>query len=150
MDPALQVLKVWFLHNSVCWSEINAIKSTHELIHWACIFLCIRRRGSVNGRGVMVVILVLALIRVMALSYNCSRYGRAMTQAVSRRPPTAETRVRSWVSPCGICGGRSGTGTSFSPSTSVFPCQYYSTGAPLKWKSRKSLIIFLIGLHNKP
>jgi hypothetical protein len=52
--------------------------------------------------------------------------GRAMAQAVSRRPPTAEARV----SPCGICGGQSGTGTGFSPSTSVFPCQFHSTGAP--------------------
>ena len=35
--------------------------------------------------------------------------GRAMAQALSRRPLTAEARVRSRVSPCGICGGQSGT-----------------------------------------
>ena len=56
--------------------------------------------------------------------------GRAMAQAVSRRPLTAETRVRSRVGLCGICGGQSGTGTGFSPSTSVFPCHSHSTSTP--------------------
>jgi hypothetical protein len=52
-------------------------------------------------------------------------YGRAMAQAVSRRPLTAEARVQSWVSPCGICGGRNGTGTGFSPpSTLVSPVSF--------------------------
>jgi hypothetical protein len=75
-----------------------------------------------------------------------------MAQAVSRRPLTAEDRVRSRVGARGICGGQSDTGTGFSPSTSAFPCQFHSTGAPLKWKNRKNLIIFIIfvtGLHNK-
>jgi hypothetical protein len=39
--------------------------------------------------------------------------GRAITQAVSRRLPTAETRVRAQVRSCGICGGQSGTGACF-------------------------------------
>jgi hypothetical protein len=43
-----------------------------------------------------------------------------MAQAVSRRPLTAEARVRSPVSPCGICGGRSGTGTGFFPRVLPF------------------------------
>jgi hypothetical protein len=79
-------------------------------------------------------------------------WGRAMAQAVSRRPPTAEARVRSRVSPCGICGGRSGTGTGFCPSSSVFPCQFHSTGAPLLGKGQKIILIFIfiIGVHNKP
>jgi hypothetical protein len=76
-----------------------------------------------------------------------------MAQAVSRRPPTAEARVRSWVSPCGIYGGQNGTGTGFFPSTSVFPCQFHSTGAPLLGKGQRIIIIifiFITGLHNKP
>jgi hypothetical protein len=63
--------------------------------------------------------------------------GRAMAQAVSRRPLTAEAHVRSRVSPCEICVGQSGTGTGFSPSTSVFPCQFLSIGAPLHGKTEK-------------
>jgi hypothetical protein len=55
--------------------------------------------------------------------------GRAMAQVVSRRPLTAEARVRARVNPCGICGAQSGTGTGFSPSSSVLPCQYHSTVA---------------------
>jgi hypothetical protein len=49
-----------------------------------------------------------------------------MAQAVSRRLLTAEARVRSRVSPCGICGGQSGTGTGFS------------TDAPLHGKTKKT------------
>jgi hypothetical protein len=50
-----------------------------------------------------------------------------MAQAVNRRPLTAEYRVRTRDNPYGICGGQSGTGTCFSPSSSVFPCQYHFT-----------------------
>jgi hypothetical protein len=38
----------------------------------------------------------------------------------------------------------------FSPSTSVFPRQFHSTGAPLLGKTKKTLIIFITGLSNKP
>jgi hypothetical protein len=50
-----------------------------------------------------------------------------MAQVVSRRPLTAQARVRARVNPGGICGGQSGIGTGFSQSSSVFPCQYHST-----------------------
>jgi hypothetical protein len=63
--------------------------------------------------------------------------GPAIAQGVSRRPPTAEARVRSRLSPCGICSGQNGTGTGFSPSTSVFPYQFHSAGAPLLGKGQK-------------
>jgi hypothetical protein len=47
-----------------------------------------------------------------------------------------------------VYDGQSDTETGFSPSTSVFPCQFLSTGAPLHGKTKKLIII--TGLHNKP
>jgi hypothetical protein len=44
-----------------------------------------------------------------------------LAQVVSLRPLTAEARVTVRVSPCGICGGQSGTGTGFSLSSSISP-----------------------------
>jgi hypothetical protein len=55
--------------------------------------------------------------------------GRATAQVVSRLRLSAKARVCYQVSPCGICGGQSGTGTGFSPSPSAFLCQYHSTAA---------------------
>jgi hypothetical protein len=40
-------------------------------------------------------------------------------------------------------------GQVFFPSTSGFPCQFHSTGAPLLGKGQK-IIIYITGLHNKP
>jgi hypothetical protein len=39
--------------------------------------------------------------------------GGAVTQALSRRFPTAAARVRAHVSSCGLCGGQSVTGAGF-------------------------------------
>jgi hypothetical protein len=55
--------------------------------------------------------------------------GCAMAQVISHWPLTAEAWVHTWVNPCGICGGQSGTATGLSQSSSVFPCQYHSTVA---------------------
>jgi hypothetical protein len=38
----------------------------------------------------------------------------------------------------------------FFPEYFGFPCQFHSTGAPLKWKSRKNVITFITVLHDKP
>jgi hypothetical protein len=53
--------------------------------------------------------------------------GRVISQAISRRPVTTEAWVRAQVSTRGICGEQIGTGTGFSPSCLVFPCQYNSS-----------------------
>jgi hypothetical protein len=64
------------------------------------------------------------------IAANKQVLGRAMAQAVSRWPLTAEVRVRARVNPCGICGGQSGTGPGFLRVLRL-PLQiYHSTIAP--------------------
>jgi len=60
-----------------------------------------------------------------------------MAQAISRRSLIAWVRVLFLTNPYGICGEQSGTGTGFSPNTSVFPCQYHCTNAPYSSSSTR-------------
>ena len=63
-----------------------------------------------------------------------------MAQAVSRRPLTAEARVRSRLVHVG-----------FMVDEVAQTGQFHCTGAPLQGKTKKLVIfIFVIGLHNKP
>lgn len=55
--------------------------------------------------------------------------SHAMTQAVSRRPVTAEVRVLSQSFRVGFMVDND-NGTGFSPVTSVFPCQCHSNTVP--------------------
>jgi hypothetical protein len=48
-----------------------------------------------------------------------------MAQAISCWAVTLQAQV----SPCGVCGGQSGTGTDFSSNSLEFPCEYHSTMA---------------------
>jgi hypothetical protein len=59
--------------------------------------------------------------------YDWFASGSAKAQAVSRRFLTAEGRDRCRLSPYGIRGGQTGTGTGFSPSSSIFLCKYHSS-----------------------
>jgi hypothetical protein len=85
----------------------------------------------------------------LLISGHVTKYkqGRAMAQAVSRRPLTADVRVRSWVkSMWDLWWTKWHWDRFLSPSTTVFPCRFHSTGAPLHGKTKK----LITGLHNKP
>jgi hypothetical protein len=70
--------------------------------------------------------------RILVCVFNiCNLYlphniGRAITQVVSRRLPTAAARVRVQVRSFGICGGQSGTRAGFL-RVLRFPCHSHST-----------------------
>jgi hypothetical protein len=53
----------------------------------------------------------------------------AMAHVVSRWSLNSEARVCARISPRGICGRNSSTGSSLSPSYSAFSCQYNSITA---------------------
>jgi hypothetical protein len=59
-------------------------------------------------------------------SFAVTYVGRAVAQAVSRWLPANAARIRVRTR-CRVCGGQSGTGGRFSPSTSVSPANHLST-----------------------
>jgi hypothetical protein len=75
-------------------------------------------------------------------SLNNFWIGRAVAEALSRRPLTAEARVFARVSPCTTFSGYSGTGTSFSLSSSFF---LVSVIPP--WLS---VLIYHLAVNNRP
>jgi hypothetical protein len=52
-------------------------------------------------------------------------------QVVKRRPLTTEASDLSYSKPREIYGGQSSIGMGYSPGTTVFPCHFHSTNAPL-------------------
>lgn len=68
----------------------------------------------------------------------------AIAQAVSCRILCAVAWVQTEASSCGICGGKSGNVTGFSPSTSNFSCQYHPTIVPCSSIRHQSHIISVI------
>jgi len=53
-----------------------------------------------------------------------------MTQVFSHQNVKLEVRLLFQIRPCHICRGQSCPETGFSPSTSVFPCQYHAAIVP--------------------
>ena len=51
-------------------------------------------------------------------------------EIMDRAPLITVVLVQSQALPCGVCGGQIGTGTRFSLSTSVIPCQYQPFSVP--------------------
>ena len=58
---------------------------------------------------------------------------RSINQAVSRRHLTAKARVHLRAGASEICGEQSGSGTSSSPNTSIFSCQFHSANTQSKF-----------------
>jgi hypothetical protein len=107
------------------WQFLQLLKRCYCLLLW----LCPATPKLVHSYSIGVTNLALlsySVVHFTTLAVFQNMSGRAMAQAVSRRPLTAEARVRVRVNQCGICGGQSGTGTGFSPSSSVSPVNIIS------------------------
>jgi hypothetical protein len=64
--------------------------------------------------------------RLSVVGRQYSRFGRAMSQAVSPWPLAAEVHFGILISPCLICGGQSDIGTCLSSSFCFLPSEYNS------------------------
>jgi hypothetical protein len=80
-------------------------------------------------------------------STTLSELSRAMEQAVSRRPLTAEARNRSRFSPCGICGKKEVALGQFFPRVLRFPPVSYIPLVLHDTAKKKKLTSFITGLH---
>jgi hypothetical protein len=105
-----RVLAALFGSRSPWWTVLCQIDSL-----WWPSFIITKSPHWLNPLGLV----------IMVLHDGCPfLVGRVIAQVVSGRILAAEAPVHAQVSQCGICGGRSGTGTVFFPSTLVFLCQY--------------------------
>jgi hypothetical protein len=67
--------------------------------------------------------------------------GHAMAQTVSCRPLTVEAQVYACISPRGICGGQSGTGTDFS--------EFFSFPLPISFHHGSPRSCITWGMNNR-
>jgi len=67
-----------------------------------------------------------------------------MHRALSSWPLVTEFQVQSQTSPCGICGGHSGTETRFLPSVTDFPCERHSINAASSFNPPSAMLYILV------
>jgi hypothetical protein len=128
----LQDLRSWLL----CWWRLKSSGMFHHVIWWIVTNILqaefLQNVGN-NFKGWWCLHLQRSSsLRKLKLQTPWSFEGHAMAQAVSWWPFTAEARVRSWVSPCRICGRQNGIGTGPPPSPRVLWFSPVSLIPPLK------------------